>query len=78
MRAASWRGKDQESFELVGKPFTEEPYGIGLKKGDTQFRNFVNDVLAKIEQDGRWLQAWNSTAGKVATERPTPPPIDRY
>jgi glutamate transport system substrate-binding protein len=29
----------------VGKPFTKEPYGIGVKKGDTQFRNFVNDVL---------------------------------
>jgi glutamate transport system substrate-binding protein len=70
--------KDPEAFELVGKPFTKEPYGIGLKKGDTQFRNFINDTLEKIEQDGRWLQVWDATAGKVATEQPTPPPIDRY
>jgi glutamate transport system substrate-binding protein len=70
--------KDQEAFELVGKPFTKEPYGIGVKKGDTEFRNFINDTLAKIEQDGRWLAAWDATAGKVATEKPTPPAIDRY
>ena len=70
--------KDQEAFELVGKPFTKEPYGIGLKKGDTEFRTFINDTLEKIEQDGRWLKAWEATAGKVATETPTPPAIDRY
>ena len=70
--------KDQDSFELVGKPFTKEPYGIGVKKGDTAFRGFVNDVLAKIEQDGRRMQAWSSTAGKVAEGQPTPPAIDRY
>ena len=70
--------QDQEAFELVGKPFTKEPYGIGLKKGDTEFRNFINDTLQKIEQDGRWLAAWDATAGKVAPAKPTPPAIDRY
>jgi glutamate transport system substrate-binding protein len=70
--------KDQEAFELVGKPFTEEPYGIGVKKGDTQFRNFINDVLEKSFQDGRWKQAWDATAGKVAKEAPTTPDVDRY
>jgi glutamate transport system substrate-binding protein len=70
--------QDPEAFELVGKPFTEEPYGIGLKKDDTEFRNFINDTLDKLYQDGRWKAAWEATAGKVATETPTPPTIDRY
>jgi glutamate transport system substrate-binding protein len=70
--------QDPEAFELVGNPFTKEPYGIGLKKGDTQFRNFINDTLEKIYQDGRWKAAWEATAGKVATETPTPPTVDRY
>jgi glutamate transport system substrate-binding protein len=70
--------QDQEAFELVGKTFTEEPYGIGVKKGDTAFRSFINDTLEKTEQDGRWLKAWDATAGKVAKEKPTPPTIDRY
>jgi glutamate transport system substrate-binding protein len=70
--------QDKEAFELVGKPFTKEPYGIGLKKGDDKFRAFINDTLDKAEKDGRWKTAWDSTAGKVATETPTPPAIDRY
>jgi len=70
--------QDPEAFELVDKKFTEEPYGIGVKKGDTQFRNFINDVLDKTYQDGRWQQAWAATAGKVATGQATPPPVDRY
>jgi glutamate transport system substrate-binding protein len=70
--------QDPEAFELVGKPFTEEPYGIGLKKGDTEFRTFINDTLEKLYQDGRWKAAWDATAGKVATETPTPPAVNRY
>src|SRR5919109_179707 len=70
--------QDPESFELVGKKFTKEPYGIGVKKGDTQFRNFINDVLDKAYQDGRWQKAWEATAGKEATEQATPPQVDRY
>jgi glutamate transport system substrate-binding protein len=70
--------QDPEAFELVGEKFTEEPYGIGVKKGDTQFRGFINDLLEKTYQDGRWQQAWDATAGKVATQAATPPPVDRY
>jgi glutamate transport system substrate-binding protein len=70
--------QDPEAFELVDKKFTEEPYGIGVKKGDTQFRTFINDVLEKTYQDGRWQKAWEATAGKVATGQATPPPVDRY
>ena len=70
--------QDEESFELVGEPFTKEPYGIGVKKDDTEFRNFINDTLQKAYDDGRWLAAWDATAGKVAPEKPTPPTIDRY
>jgi glutamate transport system substrate-binding protein len=70
--------QDQEAFELVGETFTEEPYGIGVKKGDTEFRNFINDTLEKAFTDGRWLAAWDATAGKVAPEKPTPPALDRY
>jgi glutamate transport system substrate-binding protein len=70
--------QDPEAFELVGERFTEEPYGIGVKKGDTQFRDFINDVLEKTYQDGRWKRAWDATAGKVATEELSPPKVDRY
>ena len=64
-------------FEVLGNPFTEEPYGIGLTKDDTEFRNWINDVLEEIYADGRWAEAWEATAGKVL-KTPEPPAVDRY
>jgi glutamate transport system substrate-binding protein len=66
-------------FELVDNPFTEEPYGIGLEKGDDDFRNFVNDVLEQSFEDGSWADAWDRTAGQITgQEAPEPPTVDRY
>ncbi len=68
-----------EGFELVGNPFTEEPYGIGLTLGDTDFRNFVNDVLEESFENGSWADAWDRTAGAITGEEaPEPPQVDRY
>jgi|tagenome__1003787_1003787.scaffolds.fasta_scaffold20834373_2 glutamate transport system substrate-binding protein len=68
-----------QGFELVGKPFTKEPYGIGLAKGDNDFRGFINDTLQGSFDDGSWADAWNRTAGAISgTPAPTPPTIDRY
>ncbi|MCZ2840052.1 glutamate ABC transporter substrate-binding protein [Modestobacter sp. VKM Ac-2985] len=70
---------DPESFELVGNPFTEEPYGIGVQKGADDFREFINDVLTESFEDGTWADAWDQTAGAITdTEAPEPPTVDRY
>jgi len=68
-----------DGFELVGNPFTKEPYGIGLKKGDQAFRDFINDTLEESFEDGSWADAWDATAGAISgTEAPEPPAVDRY
>ncbi|TFV86840.1 glutamate ABC transporter substrate-binding protein [Blastococcus sp. CT_GayMR16] len=68
-----------DDFELVGETFTKEPYGIGLKLGDTEFRNFINDVLEEAFEDGAWAEAWDKTAGDISgTEAPEPPKVNRY
>lgn len=64
-------------FELLNEPFTAEPYGIGLKKGDQAFRDFINDTLEAAFEDGRWADAWERTAGKVLP-LPDTPTLDRY
>ncbi|MBF0671387.1 MAG: glutamate ABC transporter substrate-binding protein [Salinibacterium sp.] len=64
-------------FEVISNPFTEEPYGIGLTHGDTEFRNWINDLLEEIYEDGRWADAWEATAGTVL-KTPEPPAVDRY
>ena len=66
------------TLKIVDNPFTEEPYGIGLKKGDTALRNFVNDVLEQSYADGSWKEAFDRTVGESGQEAPNPPPVDRY
>jgi glutamate transport system substrate-binding protein len=66
------------AFKLVNAPFTDEPYGIGLKKGDQAFRDFLNDRLQTIEKSGQWTTAYKDTLGKLGLSTPEPPPIDRY
>ncbi|MGX7826847.1 glutamate ABC transporter substrate-binding protein [Actinokineospora sp. 24-640] len=63
-------------FKLVDKAFTEEPYGIGVKKGDVKFCEFINDTLKGAASDGGYEKAWKDTAGKVASEVPTLPETD--
>jgi glutamate transport system substrate-binding protein len=70
--------KNEGKFKLTGKKFTEEPYGIGLKKDDTEFRNWINGVLEKIAKDGRYEKAWQDTAGKFDKNTPTAPSVNRY
>ena len=64
-------------FEVVGAPFTEEPYGIGLALDDTEFRMFINDVLEEAFEDGTWEAAWEATAGTVLP-LPDAPTVNRY
>jgi glutamate transport system substrate-binding protein len=60
------------AFKLVGEQFTEEPYGIGIEKGDTEFCEFINETLAENEE--AYVAAWEATAGQVeGTETPTLP-----
>lgn len=69
--------QNQGEFEVIDNPFTEEPYGIGLMKGDDDFRTFINDTLEAAYEDGDWAAAWDATAGKVLST-PEPPAVDRY
>ncbi|MFF2390925.1 glutamate ABC transporter substrate-binding protein [Agromyces sp. NPDC058104] len=69
--------QNEGEFKLVGEPFTEEPYGIGLKLDDTDFRMWINDVLEEAYEDGRYEEAWNATAGTVLPFV-DPPAVDRY
>ncbi|MFB6394658.1 glutamate ABC transporter substrate-binding protein [Polymorphospora lycopeni] len=70
--------RNEGKFKLAGEKFTDEPYGIGLKKGDTAFRTFINDALEKFYGDGTYEKAWKDTAGKFDENTPTGPAVNRY
>jgi glutamate transport system substrate-binding protein len=65
-----------DELEVVGKPFSEERYGVGYKKGDTEFCQFITDTLQKAMDDGDWAKAFESTLGKSGVETPKPPTMD--
>jgi len=69
--------QNEGEFEVVGNPFTAEPYGIGLALEDDEFRHWINRVLEQAYSDGSWAAAWEATAGKVL-DLPEPPAIDDY
>ena len=69
---------NKADFKLVGKTFTTEPYGIGLKRNDDAFRSFLNDRIEAIYKNGEWAKAWERTVGQAGIATPTPPAVDRY
>ena len=50
--------------KLVGGIFTEEDYGIGIKKGRPEFVEFVNRVIDDMIKDGRWKQSYEKWIGE--------------
>jgi len=62
-----------DSLELVGKPFTTEPYGIGIPEGDKQLKAFVDETLAAYEEDGRWGKAYEKWIGQYTGVDQSPP-----
>ena len=69
---AGYASQDQYAgkFKVVGKPFSEEPYGIGLKKDDTASCNKINDILKAAASDGSYKKAWDDTLGKSGKAAP--------
>jgi glutamate transport system substrate-binding protein len=66
----------QGAFKLVNKPFTKEPYGIGIAKGNTAFCQFINDSLKSASTDGSYAAAWKATVGSVQPDVPQLPTAD--
>ena len=71
----AYKGK----LKLVGKTFSEEKYGIGLKKGDTALCTKVTDALKKMIADGSWQKFVETNLGPSgfkpgAGNPPTPEP----
>jgi ABC-type amino acid transport substrate-binding protein len=63
-----------DTLKLVEEePLTTEPYGAGLKDGDTEFQEFVNATLEDVKADGRWAAAYQKWVGRYTKEKQEPP-----
>ncbi len=52
-------------LKVVGKTFSEERYGVGLKKGDTALCQKVTDAINKMISDGTWQTIVDDNLGKA-------------
>lgn len=50
-------------LKVVGAPFTEERYGVGIKKGDKALCEAINTALASMVSSGEWQKALDATVG---------------
>jgi glutamate transport system substrate-binding protein len=62
-----------DELKLVGDPLTTEPYGAGLKDGDTAFKEFVDETIQKFKDDGRWKATYDKWIGRYTGEDQDPP-----
>ena len=62
---AGFAAQDQfkGKLKVVGKTFSTENYGIGLKKGDTEMCTKVTDAINKMIKDGDWEKAVQKNFG---------------
>ncbi len=78
---AGFAAQDQYKGKLkvVGKPFSTENYGVGLKKGDTELCQKITDALKKMISSGEWKKSIDANLGPSgftpdSRNPPTPAP----
>lgn len=70
----SQMAREPGEFEIAGEPFSDENYGIGIKKGDVEFCEYINDRLAKMQSSGEYAEAVDDTLGKAFKTAGAPAP----
>jgi glutamate transport system substrate-binding protein len=63
-------------FRIVGKPFTQEPYGIGVMKDDESFRLWIDAQLEQAIKDGSWNRLYAKNL-EATFGKPQVPTIER-
>ncbi|MEU1292666.1 glutamate ABC transporter substrate-binding protein [Streptomyces sp. NPDC005840] len=73
-----YAAKAPDELKVVGRPFSQEPYGIGVPHSDNALRLALDDALQARERDGDWKKAYDATLGLSGVPAPKPPAVDRY
>lgn len=56
------------NYEVVGKPFTDEPYGIAVQKGNADIVQAINDTLKELHDSGEYDKIYEKWIGKKPGE----------
>lgn len=56
--------KQDANYEVVGKIFTDEPYGIAVRKGETELTKVINELLKEMKASGEYDKLYEKWIGK--------------
>ena len=66
--------KAQDPYaKILPERFSDEPYGLGIKKENVDFVRFVNAALAQMKASGAWMTSYNKWLGTDLGKLPAPP-----
>jgi len=73
---AGFAAREGNAVKVLNVPFTDEKYGVGIKKGDSKSCEAINSAISKMYEDGsaqKFLQtAFGETSLKYDTTKPAP------
>jgi putative glutamine transport system substrate-binding protein len=56
---------DDANLKTIGDPFKPRPFGIAVRKGETDFLNWVNEQMRVLRGDGSYDLLWKKYFGDV-------------
>ena len=71
-----YAAEEPDELEVVGEAFSEERYGVGYSKDDTEFCQYITDTIQAAMDDGTWAEAFEATLGESGVDTPEPPEMD--
>ena len=59
--------KNNPKFKIVGKPFSSEPFGIGVRKGNAELLDVINATLKDAWKSGEYQKLYKRWFGFAPT-----------
>ncbi|MFF0147343.1 amino acid ABC transporter substrate-binding protein (PAAT family) [Amycolatopsis sulphurea] len=72
---AGYAAQNPELLRVVGRTFSAERYGIGLRRGDLDGRQAVDEAIRQMISDGDWQRSLQANLGSSNYPLPQPPEI---
>ena len=71
-----YKGQEYKALlRVVATGFTDETYGVGIKKDDTAMADKVNAALADYISSGAWKKSLDTWVAPSGYHVPSPPAI---
>jgi ABC-type amino acid transport substrate-binding protein len=74
-----YKAPNPDHWEVVGEMYTYEPYGMAMRKNDSDFRQVVNVALMEAIEGGEYFKLYDKWFGpKSETPYPLSPEVKRF